>query len=206
LPDIGHRHTIQGVAVGAQSLLLAELALKKTQPLLVVFTADALERQRLFEELQWLAESRIRQFPDWETLPYDPFSPHHDLISERLATLSALQRGECDILLASVQTALHRLPPPAFLAAHSFSFTQKQALDEPALRAQLALAGYQAVTNVISQGEFSIRGGLIDLFPMGSMLPFRLDLFDKEIESIKTLMSTPSVRCFGSGNPAATGA
>ena len=187
LPDVGHRHTIRGVATGAQSLLIAELARQKTQPLLVVFTADALERQRLFEELQWLTpEARIRQFPDWETLPYDPFSPHHDLISERLATLSALQRGECDILLASVQTALHRLPPPAFLAAHSFSFTQKQALDEPALRAQLALAGYQAVTNVISQGEFSIRGGLIDLFPMGSMLPFRLDLFDKEIESIKT--------------------
>ena len=187
LPDIGHRHTIPGIAHGAQSLLIAELVRTKTQPMLVVFTADALERQRLFEELQWLLpDTRIRQFPDWETLPYDPFSPHHDLISERLATLSALQRNECDILLASVQTALHRLPPPAFLAAHSFSFRQKQQLDESALRAQLALAGYQAVTNVIAQGEFSIRGGLIDLFPMGSALPYRLDLFDREIESIKT--------------------
>lgn len=173
--------------MGAQSLLIAELAQRRTHPLLVVFTADALERQRLFDELQWLLpESRIRQFPDWETLPYDPFSPHHDLISERLATLSALQRCECDILLIAVQTALHRLPPPAFLAAHSFSFCQKQLLDEAALRAQLALAGYQAVSNVISPGEFSIRGGLIDLFPMGSALPFRLDLFDREIESIKT--------------------
>lgn len=187
LPDIGHRHTLPGIAPGAQSLLIAELVRTKTQPLLVVFTADALERQRLFDELQWLLPGcRIRQFPDWETLPYDPFSPHHDLISERLATLSALQRGACDILLASVQTALHRLPPPAFLAAHSFSFRQKQQLDESALRAQLALAGYQAVTHVIAQGEFSIRGGLIDLFPMGSALPYRLDLFDREIESIKT--------------------
>jgi len=187
LPDTGHRHTMPGIAHGAQSLLIAELARLKTQPMLVVFTADALERQRLFDELQWLLpDARTRQFPDWETLPYDPFSPHHDLISERLATLSALQRGECDILLASVQTALHRLPPPAFLAAHSFSFQQKQTLDESALRAQLALAGYQAVTNVIAQGEFSIRGGLIDLFPMGSALPYRLDLFDREIESIKT--------------------
>ena len=173
--------------MGAQSLLIAELAQQGTHPLLVVFTADALERQRLFDELQWLLpDSRIRQLPDWETLPYDPFSPHHDLISERLATLSALQRRECDILLVAIQTALHRLPPPAFLAAHSFSFQQKQALDETALRAQLGLAGYQAVTNVISPGEFSIRGGLIDLFPMGSALPFRLDLFDREIESIKT--------------------
>ena len=173
--------------MGAQSLLIAELTQRRTHPLLVVFTADALERQRLFDELQWLLpESRVRQLPDWETLPYDPFSPHHDLISERLATLSALQRRECDILLIAVQTALYRLPPPAFLAAHSFSFCQKQVLDEAALRSQLALAGYQAVSNVISPGEFSIRGGLIDLFPMGSSLPFRLDLFDRDIESIKT--------------------
>ena len=187
LPDIGQRHNLPGVPAGAQSLLLAQLAQRQPSPRLVVFTVDALERQRLFEELQWLLpEHRIRQLPDWETLPYDPFSPHHDLISERLATLSALQRHECDILLVAIQTALHRLPPPAFLAAHSFSFSQKQALDETALRAQLALAGYQAVTNVISPGEFSIRGGLIDLFPMGSALPFRLDLFDREIESIKT--------------------
>ena len=193
LPDIGQRHHLPGVPAGAQSLLIAELVARAAQTahsarqLIVVFTADALERQRLFEELQWLLpEHRIRQLPDWETLPYDPFSPHHDLISERLATLSALQRHECDVLLVAIQTALHRLPPPAFLAAHSFSFSQKQVLDETALRAQLALAGYQAVTNVISPGEFSIRGGLIDLFPMGSALPFRLDLFDREIESIKT--------------------
>ena len=173
--------------MGAQSLLIAELTQRRTHPLLVVFTADALERQRLFDELQWLLpESRVRQLPDWETLHYDPFSPHHDLISERLATLSALQRRECDILLIAVQTALYRLPPPAFLAAHSFSFCQKQVLDEAALRSQLALAGYQSVSNVISPGEFSIRGGLIDLFPMGSSLPFRLDLFDRDIESIKT--------------------
>ena len=187
LPDIGQRHVMPAIPPGAQSLLIAQLATQKTHPLIVVFTADALERQRLFDELQWLLpDSHIRQLPDWETLPYDPFSPHHDLISERLATLSALQRRECDILLVAIQTALHRLPPPAFLAAHSFSFRQKQALDEAALRAQLGLAGYQAVTNVISPGEFSIRGGLIDLFPMGSALPFRLDLFDREIESIKT--------------------
>ncbi len=187
LPDVGQRHVMAGIPPGAQCLLIAELASRKSHPLLVVFTADALERQRLFEELEWLLpETRVRQLPDWETLPYDPFSPHHDLISERLATLSALQRRECDILLVAVQTALYRLPPPAFLAAHSFSFHQKQVLDEAALRGQLGLAGYQAVNNVISPGEFSIRGNLIDLFPMGSALPFRLDLFDRDIESIKT--------------------
>ncbi len=192
LPDLGQRHALSGIPTGAQSLFIAALRQQQSEQQsanapLVVFTADALERQRLFEELQWLLpDTRIRQLPDWETLPYDPFSPHHDLISERLATLAALQRHECDILLVAIQTALHRLPPPAFLAAHSFSFDQKQVLDESALRAQLVLAGYQAVNNVISPGEFSIRGGLIDLFPMGSALPFRLDLFDREIESIKT--------------------
>ena len=191
LPDLGQRHVLTGVPAGALSLFIAALRQQQSsaQPgaPLVIFTADALERQRLFEELQWLLpDARIRQLPDWETLPYDPFSPHHDLISERLATLAALQRKECDILLVAIQTALHRLPPPSFLAAHSFSFNQKQLIDESALRAQLALAGYQAVNNVISPGEFSIRGGLIDLFPMGSALPFRLDLFDRELESIKT--------------------
>ena len=102
LPDIGQRHVLPAMPAGAESLLIAQLAAGKSHSLLVVFTTDALERQRLYDELQWLLpDSRIRQLPDWETLPYDPFSPHHDLISERLATLSALQRRDCDILLVA---------------------------------------------------------------------------------------------------------
>jgi len=149
--------------------------------------ADALAAQRLASEIAWFAPTlRIVQFPDWETLPYDHFSPHHDLISERLATLYHLTRGECDVVLVASSTALYRLPPRTYLAAHTFFLTQGATLDVDGLRAQLALAGYTYVTQVVSPGEFSVRGGLIDLFPMGATLPYRLDLFGNEIEGIKT--------------------
>ncbi len=124
-------------------------------------------------------------FPDWETLPYDSFSPHLDLISERLATLYHVSRGEFDVLLVSLNTALVRLAPPAFLAAHTFFLKQKSRLDEGAFRAQMTLGGYNHVNQVYAPGEFSIRGGLIDLFPMGSVLPYRIDLFDDEIETMR---------------------
>ena len=125
-------------------------------------------------------------FPDWETLPYDHFSPHQDLVSERLATLYRVSRGECDVIVVAATTALYRLAPPSYLAAFTFFLQQGERLDVERLRAQLALAGYANVTQVVSPGEFSVRGGLIDLFPMGSPLPYRIDLFDNEIESIKT--------------------
>ncbi|HEY0294859.1 MAG TPA: transcription-repair coupling factor [Bordetella sp.] len=169
----------------ADGWLLATLAQQARRPL-VVFTADPLEAQRLAEEIPLYAPGlRVRQLPDWETLPYDAFSPHQDLISERLRTLNALIRREVDLLTIPVTTALYRLAPPAFLAAYTFSFRQKDKLDEAALRAQLVLANYTHVTQVTAPGEFCLRGGLIDLFPMGSAVPYRLDLFDNEIESIR---------------------
>ncbi len=127
--------------------------------------------------------SRVALLPDWETLPYDHFSPHQDLVSERLATLYRAARGECDVLVAAATTALYRLAPPSYLAAFTFFLKQGERLDLERLRGQLALAGYQHVTQVVSPGEFSVRGGLIDLFPMGSALPYRIDLFDDDIES-----------------------
>ncbi|MDY0273790.1 MAG: transcription-repair coupling factor, partial [Advenella sp.] len=126
------------------------------------------------------------QLPDWETLPYDGFSPHQDLISERLKTLHALMLEEVDILTVPVTTALYRLPPPSFLAAYSFSFKKGDRVNEAALREQLMLANYSHVTQVTAAGEFCIRGSLIDLFPMGSVLPYRIDLFDDEIDSIRS--------------------
>ncbi|WP_431191494.1 transcription-repair coupling factor [Ottowia testudinis] len=128
---------------------------------------------------------RIVMFPDWETLPYDSFSPHQDLISERLATLWAIRQQQADVVLIPATTALVRLAPPAFLAGTTFHFKQGQKLDEAALKAQLTLAGYTHVTQVVSPGEYAVRGGLIDLFPMGSPQPFRVDLFDDEIDSIR---------------------
>ena len=155
--------------------------------LLAVVAADALAAQRLADEMPWFAPGLdVALLPDWETLPYDHFSPHQDLVSQRLATLYHVSRGECDVLVVAATTALYRLAPPEYLAAFTFFLKQGTRLDVDALRAQLALAGYQHVTQVVSPGEFSVRGGLIDLFPMGSPLPYRLDLFDDDIESIKT--------------------
>jgi len=165
---------------------LADLAVQAKQ-LVLILTADPLQAQRLAHEIGLVSPGlRVRMLPDWETLPYDGFSPHQDLISERLRTLHALQQNEVDVLTVPVTTALYRLAPPSFLAAYTFSFKQKDKLNEAALRDQLVLANYTHVTQVTVPGEFCIRGGLIDLFPMGSVLPYRLDLFDDEIESIKT--------------------
>ncbi|HYR00802.1 MAG TPA: transcription-repair coupling factor [Casimicrobiaceae bacterium] len=173
----------------SDALALAQLAREcvAQKRVLAAIAADAQSAQRIADELPWFAPGvRVALLPDWETLPYDPFSPHHDLISERLATLYRVSRGECDVLVVAATTALHRLAPPSYLAAFTFFLKQGTTLDVDALRAQLALAGYQHVTQVVSPGEFSVRGGLIDLFPMGSPLPYRLDLFGDDVESIKT--------------------
>src|SRR4051812_11313758 len=180
IPAAGQRAVLAPLPESADALALAQLAqgAAHAQQTLAIVCADALSTQRLSAEMAWFAPGlRIAVFPDWETLPYDHFSPHQDLVSERLATLYRITRGEADVVLLAAQTALYRLPPPSYLAAHTFFLTQGETLDVEALRAQLALAGYSHVTQVVSPGEFSVRGGLIDLFPMGSALPYRLDLF-----------------------------
>ena len=189
LPAIGHRAKLDALPESGDALALAQIALaaRAERRTLAIVCADALAAARLAQELAWFApDLAIGVFPDWETLPYDHFSPHQDLVSERLATLYRITRGECDVALVAAQTALYRLAPQSFLAAHTFFLTQSETLDVEALRSQLALAGYTHVTQVVSPGEFSIRGGLIDLYPMGAALPYRLDLFGDEIESIKT--------------------
>ena len=158
---------------------------------IAVLTATALDAARLLEEIAWFAGEmrpplRACLLPDWETLPYDSFSPHHDLVSERLATLYQIQRGDFDIVIVPAATALVRLCPPAYLAAYTFFLRQGERLDADALRRQLALAGYNAVTQVMTPGEFCFRGGIVDLFPMGSAVPYRLDLDDDLIETIRT--------------------
>ena len=205
VPRPGTVFALPQLAGSADALLIAQLARSPgtrsqtpsgTQPetgpatasrTLAVIAAGALDAQRLADEVGFFApELAVRLLPDWETLPYDNFSPHQDLISERLDTLFTLQQGRCDVLIVAATTALHRLAPPRFLASHTFFFDKGQRLDEQGLRAQLALAGYEHVTQVVKPGEFSVRGGLIDLFPMGAQLPYRLDLFADEIESIRT--------------------
>ena len=182
----GQRYTAPTPPGSGDAWYLAALAQQAKRPL-VVLCAEPLNAQRLHDEISLFApDLRTRLLPDWETLPYDSFSPHQDLISERLRTLHALMQSAVDVLLVPVTTALYRLPPPSFLAAYTFSFKQGDTLDEEALRQQLLLANYTHVTQVSAPGEFCIRGGLIDLFPMGSVLPYRLDLFDNEIETIRS--------------------
>ena len=172
-------------------LAQAARALKTEGRMLTIVVADAPDAQRLLTEIQWFGQSgeqalRCHMLPDWETLPYDAFSPHQDLVSERLATLHEIQNKQCDVLIVPATTALVRMGPPSFLASYTFFFKQGERLDEGRLKSQLTLAGYSHVAQVMSPGEYSVRGGLIDLFPMGSVLPYRLDLFGDSIETIRT--------------------
>jgi len=173
----------------ADALLLARWieANRAEQRVSAVLSADPADAQRLADELLFFAPAlRVAVFPDWETLPYDTFSPHHDLVSERLATLWRLLQRELDAVLLPATTALTRLAPTSFLAGTTFQFKQGTRLDEAALKAQLTLAGYNHVSQVVSPGEYAVRGSLIDLFPMGSVVPYRVDLFDDQVDSIRT--------------------
>ena len=176
----------------ADALLLARLAERERgqNGVTAIVTADASDARRLLDEIAFFApDLRCALFPDWETLPYDSFSPHQDLISERLATLWRISQRDrdtgADVVLVPATTALYRLAPPSFLAGYTFHFKLGQKLDEAKLRAQLTLAGYANVGQVVSPGEYAVRGGLIDLFPMGSAVPYRVDLFDDEIDSLR---------------------
>ncbi len=173
----------------ADALLLARHAQQRAAAgeMLCILAADPADVQRLADELPFFAPAlRVAVFPDWETLPYDNFSPHQDLISERLATLWQVRSSNVDVVLLPATTALTRLAPPAFMAGYTFHFKQKMRLNEAALKAQLTLAGYSHVSQVVSPGEYAVRGGLIDLFPMGSPVPYRVDLFGDEVDSIRT--------------------
>ena len=190
LPKPGNRYALPALygSSDAYALALAALALKARGQMLAVVVAQASDGQRLLDEIPWFGgtELRCHLLPDWETLPYDAFSPHQDLVSERLATLHEIQTRQCDVLIVPATTALVRLAPPSFLAAYTFFFKKGEKLDEARLKSQLTLAGYSHVSQVMSPGEYSVRGGLLDLFPMGSALPYRLDLFGDTIETIRT--------------------
>src|SRR3954463_13788995 len=179
------RRRYSQLAGSADALALARLA-QEEHPVAVV-SATAQDAQRLVDEIAWFApQLRVCLLPDWETLPYDQFSPHHDLVSERLATLYRIQRGDFDVAVVPAPTALVRMCPPAYIAAHTFFLRAGERLDLDRLKSQVVTAGYQHVTQVVAPGEVCVRGGIIDLFPMGSTLPYRLDLDDDLIDSIKT--------------------
>lgn len=152
-----------------------------------IFTGNVFEAIRLKEEISWFyPKLRVNHFPDWETLPYDQISPHPDLISERLLTLYQMTQREFDINLLPLSTSLHLLPPRSYIEKFSFNFKTNQAVDINAFKNRLVDNGYLYVEKVMNPGEFAMRGGIIDIFPMGSIVPYRIDFFDNEIESIRT--------------------
>ncbi|MCQ4294717.1 transcription-repair coupling factor [Pseudomonas stutzeri] len=170
----------------ALSLAIAEAA-SNAKRFTLLLTADSQSAERLQEELAFFAPGLpVLHFPDWETLPYDIFSPHQDIVSQRIAALYQLPELSHGVLVVPITTALHRLAPKRFLLGSSLVLDVGQKLDVEQMRLRLEAAGYRCVDTVYEHGEFAVRGALIDLFPMGSPLPYRIDLFDDEIETLRT--------------------
>ncbi|WP_299946802.1 transcription-repair coupling factor [uncultured Microbulbifer sp.] len=179
----------------AAALALLNAARKSKSPTLLI-TRDSLEAHRLEEQLKFFNKARrdsatesafeIFHFPDWEILPYDTFSPHQDIISDRLATLYRIPQMGGGIVIVPVSTLMHRLPPCDYVAGNALILREGQQFEIDIQRRLLEQAGYHCVDTVYEHGEFAVRGSLMDIFPMGSTLPYRIDLFDDEIESLRT--------------------
>ncbi len=171
--------------ITANPLAIAKLITEASQPVLII-TPDSITTNRLLHELPFFLSDPILEFPDWETLPYDLFSPHQDIISGRLSTLYKLGSLKKGALITSISTLMHQLTPKSYLDANLFLLKPGDKLNIETLRLQLERAGYRSVSQVAEHGEYASRGSIIDLFPMGSTTPYRIDLFDDEIDSIRT--------------------
>ncbi|GAA8964151.1 hypothetical protein HpSP79_03380 [Helicobacter pylori] len=185
IPAAKQKTVWSALSAGSLPLVLSQHLPQGTPK--IVLTADSETALRLQTAWQFFRPQDNALFlPDWETLPYERFSPHQDLVSERLSVLWQLKNGAADVLFVPVATAMQRLAPPSFLMGRTFWLKTGQTLDLDRLRENLVEAGYAAVSNVVAAGEFAVRGGIVDLFPMGADFPYRIDLFDNEIDSIKT--------------------
>ncbi|CBY86954.1 transcription-repair coupling factor [Haemophilus influenzae] len=186
IPTQPNDHKILGnVLQGADALAISEIA-EQNQNLTVVVTPDTRSAVRLSRILSELSSQNVCLFPDWETLPYDTFSPHQEIISSRLSALFHLQNAKKGIFLLPISTLMQRLCPPQYLQHNVLLIKKGDRLVIDKMRLQLEAAGYRAVEQVLEHGEYAVRGALLDLFPMGSAVPFRLDFFDDEIDSIRT--------------------
>ena len=170
----------------ATSACIAELA--GSERLLVVITQDMQTALEVERELPFFAGegTEVLALPDWETLPYDNFSPHQDIVSERLHTLFRLPRVQRGVLVVPMPTLMHRLPPRDYVVGSSLVLETGDAFDLDDFRRSLELGGYRSVDTVYEHGEFAVRGAVMDVFPMGSELPFRIDLLDDEVDTLRT--------------------
>ncbi len=182
-----HKLRWTGLSGLATSLAIAEAGRRHKGPLLVV-TEDNEQAEQLSRELGFLCPQDllpVLTFPDWETLPYDNFSAHQDITSDRLSTLYQLPKLSAGILIVPLTSLMHRLPPRDYIESNSLLLETGQKFDLERMRKNLLEGGYQSVESVYEHGEFSVRGSIIDIFPMGSEIPYRIDLFDDEVESLR---------------------
>lgn len=159
------------------------------QNLILLITPTTQAANTLERELAFFCRDAgldVMVFPDWETLPYDTFSPHQDIISERLQTLYQLPQSQSGILITPITTLMHRLPPRSFVGGNSLVLQPGNRIVMADFRRTLEQSGYHCVDTVYERGEFALRGSLIDLYPMGADLPFRIDLLDDEVDTLRT--------------------
>ncbi len=191
LPPQAGRHQLWGGLQGSAPGLVLAKAAQEFAGLTLVITENSRQAERLCAELEFFLDRKhfpdmdLLRFPDWETLPYDSFSPHQDIISERLQTLHRLPSTRQGVLVLSVNTLLQRLPPPSYINANSLVLKVGQTFSINTMRQALEAAGYHCVDSVYEHGEFAVRGSIMDLFPMGSDTPYRIELFDDEVESLR---------------------
>jgi len=172
---------------GAASALSIVSAAKKFTGITLLIVNENNQVPELCHELAFFAENEIevKNFPDWEVLPYDNVSPHQDIISSRLRILKDLTRIKTGIIVVSLSALLQKLPPKIYLDAHSLDFATGQKYKFADLSTELDKLGYHRTRQVMEHGEYAIRGEIVDIFPMGQKLPLRLSFFDDELESIK---------------------
>jgi transcription-repair coupling factor (superfamily II helicase) len=183
----GEKITWLNLSGCSDSLALAS-ALEQGQSFLVVVTADTQTALRLQHEIDFFVDKKIpvQFFPDWETLPYDVFSPLPEIVSQRLEILAQLPQLTEGILILSVSTLMQRLTPRTHILGQSLSIHPGNILNIANFREQLEQVGYQCVSQVIQHADFAVRGSIIDIFPIGSKVPYRIELFDDEVDSIRT--------------------
>ena len=177
-----------GQLYGSSRSLLLSQQIARHPGLSVIVCCDMTDAEQLEQEIRFFSseQPRIYRFPDLETLPYDQFSPHQDIVSERIRCLASISEADSGILILPISTLLQKIAPPQFIHQRSLNLKTGDRIDPVALREKLSLYGYRAVSQVEEHGEFSARGSILDLFPMGSTRPFRIDFFDDEVETIRS--------------------
>ncbi|WP_224552379.1 transcription-repair coupling factor [Pectobacterium versatile] len=185
LPPKAGEQRLLGQLTGAACAVECAEIVERHAGLVVLITPDMQNALRLRDEIQQFTEQHVTTLPDWETLPYDSFSPHQEIISTRLSTLYQLPNMTRGVLILPVNTLMQRVCPHSFLHGHALVLKKGQRLSRDKLRTQLEQAGYRSVDQVMEHGEYATRGALLDLFPMGSEEPYRIDFFDDEIDSLR---------------------